>query len=101
MQHNIIRSEPLIVNLNELLVVYSNLILGERKWINLLHDVWKMGAPLPSTNPHIAEGNIKRVMSPFRLAYWLKDITAARGMPLTIKQALNILEGIPDYGLDE
>jgi hypothetical protein len=61
-----------------------------------------MGAPLPSAfieHPG-DELRIKRVVSPYRLAYWIRDITETRGMPVTIKQALYLVYGEADYGLD-
>ena len=84
---------------------------GDKAAIDRLHDIWKMGAPLPDSlvrDPrHFDEridqpGNIvQRVVLPTQLVGWIMEVSKARGFAYTERQAYNMAIGRIDLGLDE
>ena len=79
--------------------------------VDNLHDIWRRGAPTPESgifNPAVSYderkvqplNHVARIIPPSHLVKWITDVTARRGMPITPKQALNILSGKADYGDD-
>lgn len=97
-------ANPLIATYTELLAAFAPLIQGDSKktpeWKRELHDLWKLGAPLPNTVLATSKNyeNMPRVILPMTLAKWVVKVSEERGMPLTMRQALNILNGQEDYG---
>ena len=102
--------EPLLVTFVELLEALAPLHLHEKAYVDRLHDVWKQGAPTPDSiirDPRAYDerkrqpGNVeKRIVFPTPLAQWVVETSTARGMPLTMRQALNMVNGKADYGLE-
>lgn len=82
--------KPLICTFYELCVVLASLHLWEPKHIADLHDVWKKGAPTPTSiirNPKDYDerkrqaGNYEaRIVLPTLLTTWIENIASARGV---------------------
>ena len=91
--------KPIFVSFYELAAVFADLHLQNQAMLDRLHDVWKQGAPSPESvirNPRGYDerkrqpGNVeKRLLLPVPLANWICEASAARGMPLTARQAAN------------
>lgn len=101
-------SKPVFVTFIELVQALETLHRYEKAYVDRLHDVWKLGAPTPHDsiirNPKdyderkVQPGNReRRLLLPFPLAKWIMETSAARGMPLTAKQSLNMVYGEVDY----
>jgi hypothetical protein len=103
--------KPMFVSFVDLYGMFAPLHMGVKKHVDTLSDVWKMGAPSPTSiirNPKgyderkVQPGNVeKRLLMYIPMAKWITEVSAERGMPYTMRQALNMLEGKADYGLDE
>ena len=102
--------QPLQVTFVELREALAPLHLHDKAFVDRLHDVWKQGAPTPDSiirDPKGYDerkrqlGNVeKRLVFPTPLAQWLVEVSAARGMPYTMSQALKIVDGNAEtYGL--
>ena len=95
--------KALVVTFAELRDALAPLHLGRRAWVDALHDVWKQGAPSPDSRILVPNGyderqtqpgNVeKRVVLPAPLAQWMVQVSAARGMPYTLAQALSAVSG--------
>lgn len=102
--------KALVVSWLDLYNALFDLHKGAKVYVDQLHDIWKFGAPSPDSiirDPrHYDErlrqrGNVeKRVVFPTPLARWIEQTSAAWGHPYTHRQAMNMLYGVPDYGLD-
>lgn len=102
--------KPLMVTFVELRQALSSLHLNQPAHVDRLHDVWKQGAPTPDSiirNPKGYDerkrqpGNVeRRIVFPTALAQWVVEVSQARGMPYTMRQALAIVDGTEDYGLE-
>lgn len=102
--------KPLVVRFVDLCAALEPLHQRDKAWLDALHDIWKMGAPSPDSRILVARhyderlrqpGNVeKRIVFPTPLARWVEQVSAARGMPVSHKQALGILSGEADYGLE-
>lgn len=83
-----------------LLKAFEPLIMGERKYVNDLYDIWKMGAPTPDSiirnpkhyNPEI-NGSVKRIIPTIWLYKFFSDLAARRGIALSKAEIRQILEG--------
>lgn len=103
-------SKPIMATFPELAQALSGLHHWEKRHVDTLHDVWKALAPTPDSivrNPkgydpryHQQGNHVRRIISPPDLVKWIQDVSAARGMPLDARQALNMAEGKADYALD-
>lgn len=102
---------PLICTFVQLRDALAPMHLNTQSDIDNLFDVWKKGAPTPNSGIfNTAEryderkvqalNYVARIIPPSHLVKWITDVTARRGMPITPKQALNILMGKADYGDD-
>ena len=110
MSGSVVTAEPLLVPFRELLEALAPLHLYEKAYVDRLHDVWKLGAPTPDSiirDPRAYDerqrqpGNVeKRIVFPTPLAQWIVEVSTARGMPYTMRQALGIANGEADYGLE-
>lgn len=106
-----LQMKPVFVTFRALVIVLYDLHLGQKAPIDRLHDVWKLGAPSPDSivrDPrHYDErvrqaGNVeKRLLLPEPLAQWIEEASAARGMPLSSRQAMNMVFGEADYELEK
>lgn len=98
----------LIVTWLELRAAFAALHMNEPAEVSRLHDIWRQSVISPEWNvepgkvyderkprPH---ENFKCIVSPVPLANWVCEVSKKRGFPYTIKQSLNIVLGIPDYG---
>ncbi len=93
----------LVVTFVELRDALAPLHLGRKSWVDSLHDVWKQGAPSPDSRVLVPDGyderqtrpgNVeKRLVLPTPLAGWIVQVSAARGMPYTLAQALSVVAG--------
>lgn len=100
--------KPLVTSFPDLCKALEALHRWEKARVASLHDVWLQGAPSPDSiirvPAHFDErkrqpGNVvKRIVFPTPLAQWIVDVSAARGMPLTMRQGLAMVEGKEDYG---
>lgn len=103
--------KPMFVSFVDMYGIFAPLHMGVKKYVDGLSDIWKMGAPSPHSiirNPKgyderkVQPGNVeKRLLMYIPLAQWIVDVSTERGMPYTLKQAMNILMGKADYGFDE
>jgi hypothetical protein len=100
--------KPMFATFYELSHALQDLHLWNPAQLARLHDVWLIGAPSPRSivrNPKEydprkkQDGNFEaRLILPTKLAEWIVEVSTARGMPLTIKQATNMVYGEADYG---
>lgn len=98
--------KPVFVTFHDLSAAMADLHVWNAGLVAQLHDVWLMGAPSPASivrnpkgyDPRVQQkGNFEaRLILPTKLAEWIMVATAARGMPVTIKQAANIVMGVAD-----
>lgn len=101
------RYSPVFMTWRELAAVMQPLHLGQPADVDRLHDIWLQGAPSPDSivrapagyDPRKAQaGNVeKRLMLYMPLAQWVVDMSARRGFGYTLRQAVNLLHGQPDY----
>ena len=111
MSENVETYKPMFVSFVDLYGMFAPLHMGQKVHVDALHDCWLMGAPSPDSivrNPKgydprkVQKGNDeRRLLMYIPVAKWIVDVSTARSFPYTLKQALNILEGHADYGLDE
>lgn len=106
-------TNPILCQFHELVAALEPLHLNEPAHVARLHDLWRMGVVTPES--HIdgegyrqkgfdertpqAHARVRRLVLPRQLAQWLVEVSAARGMPMTPAQAMNIALGKADYGL--
>ncbi len=108
MMQETLQVAPISVTFVELATAFADLHRGSKPMLDRLHDVWKLGAPTPTSiirDPRgydervVQAGNVeRRLLLPVPLAQWIQDVSAARGMPLTARQAANMVMGKTDYG---
>lgn len=108
---NIETPKPLFLTFAELAAATAVLHMHEKRWVDGLHDVWKVGAPAPSAiirNPKafdersVQAGNhVERLILPTKFAEWVCAVSAARGHPYSMRQAMAMLHGEVDYGFDQ
>lgn len=102
--------EPVVVSFRALAAATAVFHHWERRWLDALHDVWKRGAPTPDSIIRHPQGyderqdqpgnTVTHIIPPPLLAQWLHDVSAARGMPLDMRQCLNMTQGKTDLALD-
>lgn len=107
---NVTQYKPVFVSFVDMYGMFAPLHMGVKAHVDTLHDIWLMGAPSPNSIVLSPKGYDPRVMRPgdfecrllmyIPLSQWIVDVSAARGFPYTVRQALNMLEGKADYGLD-
>jgi hypothetical protein len=102
-------NRALIVTWLELVTIFYPLHLGEKAYIDRLHDVYSKSAISPTWNvlipgqsyderaPRPTE-NFKVIMNPIELIRWIRDTSAARGFEYSERQAANLIAGVEDYG---
>jgi hypothetical protein len=66
---------PLIVTLQELEAILLPVTMGYAWGVDTIHDLWKIGAPMPNDNS-------RRIVFPKKLAEWLADVLQRQGRPL-------------------
>lgn len=76
----------------------------EKAYVDRLHDIWKLGAPTPTSrvinlkgyDPRIPQvGNHEaRIVFPKKLAEWVTDAAKTRGIEMTPAQARQLLDGL-------
>lgn len=98
--------KPIICSFFALERSLQSVHLGVKAEVDRLHDVWMIGAPVPSTRimqpklydprlPQFSIGNVeRRIVIPERLAEWIADVVTRRGMAITTDQALKLVEPI-------
>lgn len=70
---------PLVVTYKELVAILQPLTMGYRWGEETIHDLWNLGAVMPSSNPQAPN---KRIVFPGKLAEWLADVLDKKGQPL-------------------
>jgi len=106
-----LRPKPLFLTFVELSSVTWSLHMGDRRYLSTLHDVWLCGAPHPraiirdarNNDPRktVAGNHEERLILPTKFCTWVMDVSAARGHPYSMRQAMAMLHGQIDYGLDQ
>ncbi len=106
-----LKLKPLFLTFRELWMVTYPLHLGEKRWVDTLFDVYKLGAPGPQSIIRDPRGyderkaqpgnDVERLILPTKFAAWVMDVSAARGHPYSQRQAMNLLHGSADYGFDQ
>ena len=106
-----LRPKPLFLTFRELWAVTYALHLGEKRWVDTLHDVYVSGAPSPQSIIRDPRGyderkaqpgnDVERLILPTKFAAWVMDVSRARGYPYSMKQAMGLLHGEADYGFDQ
>lgn len=101
---------PLVCTYRELAGALAPLHGGDAGLLAGLHDIWLEGAPTPDSiirnprgyDPRLYQpGNVeRRLVLPNKLAAWVQQASAQRGMPLAARQAYNLIAGHADYGVD-
>jgi hypothetical protein len=102
-------ANPLVCTWLELRAAFAALHLNIEADVTRLHDVYVNSVPdasyrvaLPGEmfderRPRPGD-NLKHVINPLALAKWIEEVSAKHGFPYTARQALNIAQGIEDYG---
>jgi hypothetical protein len=95
--------QPLTLTWLELVQLTAPLHLFIKAEMDALHDVWKMGAPIPQSRilspvgydeRKVQRGNYEaRIIFPNSLAKWIVDVSARRGIPCDWMQAIAITQG--------
>lgn len=103
--------KPMICTFRQLMAATWLLHMGERRYVDNLMDIWKLGAPTPNSiirdpknyDPRRASvGNYEaRIVFPTALAKWIADVANERGIKLDLSQAYNVAMGREDYELPE
>lgn len=96
-------SKPIICTFVELTKAMEALHQGNKTDLDLLHDLWLLGAPTPNSRILVAKhydprkvqpGNFEaRIVSPLRLAAWIMDVSKRRGFPYSMETATKIALG--------
>jgi len=71
--------QPRLVTIAELRARLLPLCVGYRWAEDAIHDLWKMGAPVP-VNPGEAE---RRILLPKQFQKWFEDVAARKGLDTT------------------
>lgn len=95
--------QPLTLTWLELVKLTAPLHLFIKAEVDALHDVWKLGAPIPQSrilNPvdyderKVQRGNFEaHVVFPTLLAQWIMDVSTRRGIACNWEQAIAITQG--------
>lgn len=102
-------ANPLICTWLELERAFAALHMGDPADVNRLHDVYVNSVPDASYRVALpgkafderhprAGDHLKHVINPLALAKWIEEVSAKHGFPYTARQAMNIAQGIEDYG---
>lgn len=67
---------PITATYEEIHAILYPLVMNDAWGKDTIHDLWKIGAPLP-------DGSGKRIIFPGKLASWLTDVLTRQGRPLT------------------
>ena len=67
---------PLLLTFAQLRKVLAPITVGYPWGEGTIHDLWKIGAPIPGTKPE------KRIVFPSKLLQWLTDVLERQGLPL-------------------
>lgn len=67
---------PLTLTYEQLHAILYPLVMDYKWGRDTIHDLWKIGAPLP-------DGSGKRIIFPRKLGEWLTDVLTRQGRPLS------------------
>lgn len=102
-------ANPLVCTWLELQAAFSSLHENNEADVNRLHDIYVNSVPdlsyrvaLPGKSfderrPRQGD-NFKHVINPLALAKWIEDVSKRRGFPYSVRQSLNMVFGMEDYG---
>ena len=95
--------KPIICTFRQLARATLALHQGERRYMDTLHDVWKLGAPTPNSRimrPKNYDERLRqrgnyeaRIVFPTALAKWIIDVATARGIPIDAALAFSMAAG--------
>jgi hypothetical protein len=91
-------SGMIVSDFNDLLKAFDPLIMGERRYMSNLYDIWVMGAPSLDSiildpkhyNPEINK-TVKRIIPTSWLKPYLRELASSRGIPLGEHEISSIL----------
>lgn len=100
--------QPVFVPYYVLHAIMEPLHMNDKAWTDKLHDVWRAGVCSPDSiildvkkfdeRGKQTGNNVKRLLMPNKLASWMVECSAARGIPFTMDQALDLARGRSNYG---
>lgn len=94
------QEKALIVTFYDLAVALAEIHMFVKADVDRLHDIWMIGAPVPSSrvlqpkiyDPRVPQehlGNFeRRIVFPKKLAAWASDVLQRRGLPVTIEHTM-------------
>lgn len=100
------KDKPIICSFYALCGSLQAIHLNVKADVDRLHDVWLIGAPVPSSRimqpkiydprkPQAKQGNVeKRIVFPNLLAMWIKDCLERSGKEITLDEAMVLVEPI-------
>lgn len=81
---------PLVVTWPQLEAAFARLHLGEKRYVDALHDIWLRGTPTPDSIVRVPlhyderkrqPGNVvRRIVPESAVRAWAEDVGAARGI---------------------
>lgn len=103
-------AQPIIATWVELAKALAPLHLWVKADVDELHDIWLKGVPSPQYKVAVPgkvfderrprQGDLlKHIVPPLPVANWIEKMSAKRGFPFTMRQALAITQGDVDLGL--
>jgi hypothetical protein len=97
------RSKPIVCTWLQLAEALAPLHGWDKRYLDRLHDVWKLGAPTPDSHILVPAGyderklqpgnTERRIVAPSKLEAWVVEVAQARGWPMTMQDACEIIEG--------
>ena len=72
---------PVCLTLDQLKAVLGPIVIGYKWGEDTIHDLWKLGAPVPPLPGRPQTG--ERLIVPSQLMAWLEDVLTRQGRPLS------------------
>lgn len=98
--------KPIICSFFKLSFALRRVHLGVKADVDSLHDIWLMGAPVPSSRilqpkiydprlPQIKLGNREeRIVFPKKLGEWIRDVLQRRGLEISEGEAYKLVSAV-------
>lgn len=73
---------PVAMTYSQLWYTLHPLVAGYAWGESTIHDLWKLGAPMPPKRPGVVRHEDERLIVPSQLMAWLSDVLPRMGRPL-------------------
>lgn len=84
--------QPRVVTFAELVTKLAPVLMSwgylDNEVVLEIHDLWKLGAPAPSTRPGMKDDNTKRVLIHTQFNKWWREAMQRAGMTITPREAI-------------